>query len=52
MEQQSTETLAGLSRKLAEFTVNLRLDQIPQTALDNARVASLGCFRVAGFSAS
>jgi 2-methylcitrate dehydratase PrpD len=52
MEQQSTETLAGLSRKLAEFTVNLRLDQIPQTALDNARVAILDCFGVAVLAAS
>jgi 2-methylcitrate dehydratase PrpD len=52
LEQQRNQMLAGLSRKLAEFTVNLRLDQIPPTALDNARVAILDCFGVAVLAAS
>jgi 2-methylcitrate dehydratase PrpD len=52
MEQQSTETPAGLSRKLAEFTVNLSIESIPQRALDNAKIAILDCFGVAVLAAS
>jgi 2-methylcitrate dehydratase PrpD len=52
MEQQSNQMLAGLSRKLAEFTVNLSLDKIPQRALDNAKIAILDCFGVAVLAAS
>ena len=52
MEQQSNQKLAGLSRKLAEFTVNLSLDTIPQRALDNAKIAILDCFGVAVLAAS
>ncbi len=52
MEQQSNQMLAGLSLKLAEFTVNLSLDKIPQRALDNAKIAILDCFGVAVLAAS
>ena len=52
MEQQSNQMLAGLSLKLAESTVNLSLDKIPQRALDNAKIAILDCFGVAVLAAS
>ena len=52
MEQQSNQMLAGLSRKLAEFTVNLSLDKVPQRALDNAKIAILDCFGVAVLAAT
>jgi 2-methylcitrate dehydratase PrpD len=52
MEQQSTPNLAGLSRKLAEFSVNLSLNTVPQRALDNAKLAMLDCLGVAVLAAS
>lgn len=52
MEQQSTSNLGGLSRKLAEFSVNLSLDTVPQRALDNAKLAILDCLGVAVLAAS
>ena len=52
MEQESNRIVAGLSRKLAEFTVNLSLDKIPESAVDNAKIAILDCFGVAVLAAS
>ena len=52
MEQQSTSILGGLSRKLAEFSVNLSLNTVPQRALDNAKLAILDCLGVAVLAAS
>src|SRR5918994_5583941 len=52
MEQQSTSNLGGLSRKLAEFSVNLSLNTLPQRALDNAKLAILDCLGVAVLAAS
>ena len=52
MEQQSTPNLAGLSRKLAEFSVNLNLNTVPPRALDNAKLAILDCLGVAVLAAS
>lgn len=52
MEQQRTPNLTGLTEKLAEFSVNLSLNTVPQRALDNAKLAILDCLGVAVLAAS
>ena len=52
MELQIPPNLVGLTRKLAEFSVNLSLKTVPQRALENAKLAILDCFGVAVLAAS
>jgi 2-methylcitrate dehydratase PrpD len=52
MKQQSTRNLAGLTRKLAQFSENLSLKTVPPRALDNAKLAILDCLGVAVLAAS
>ena len=44
--------VAGLSNKLADFTVSLTLDSIPSKAKENAKIAILDCLGVGVLAAS
>ena len=45
--QSTMNTLEGLTKKLAEFSVGLELKAIPATARDNAKISILDCLGVA-----
>ncbi len=47
MGEVQSQALDGLSRKLAEFTVNLKITNVPAKALENAKIAILDCLGVA-----
>lgn len=46
MDESPTATTQGLSRRIAEFTVSLSLDRLPENVLSNAKLAALDCLGV------
>jgi 2-methylcitrate dehydratase PrpD len=45
-EEKRQSVVPGLSRNLAEFTVEFKIDGIPEIVLDNAKIAILDCLGV------
>ncbi len=46
MDDIRTNTTSGLSHRIADFTVSLNLDQLPQEVPENAKLAILDCLGV------
>ena len=46
-EKKNDPIVHGLSRKLAEFTVEFKIDSVPDVVLENAKIAILDCLGVA-----
>ena len=51
MDESRSTTTHGLSYQIAEFTVSLNLDQLPEAVLQNAKLAILDCLGVSVLAA-